>query len=137
MDLPILSAALVSLVAVLMAPPTGAPAPELDRMAGAGAGMVGATLWASEDPIARWGDPVRPEELTLDDLGPVARIVTDAEGRPESVVVAVGGLWGMGAEEVTLGMDRVHLLKSADGTPRLVVDLSANGAAPAADGAAL
>jgi hypothetical protein len=134
MDLPILSAAAVSLVAVLMAPPTGAPIPELDRMTEGATGLVGATLWASEDPIARWGDPVRPEDLTLDDLGPVARIVTDAEGEARAVVVAVGGLWGLGAQEVELGMDRVHLLEAADGSPRLVVDLSADGAAPAPEG---
>jgi hypothetical protein len=99
--------------------------------------MVGQTLWASEDPIDRWGDPVRAEDLVLEDLGVVAEVVTTPEGEARAVVVAVGGLWGVGAEPVELGMERVHLIPAADGEPRLVVDLSSAGAEPPVDGAEL
>jgi hypothetical protein len=99
--------------------------------------LVGQTLWASEDPIDRWGDPLRAEDLALEDLGVVAEVVTTPEGEAQAVVVAVGGLWGVGAEPVELGMERVHLIPAADGEPRLVVDLSAAGAEPAIDGAEL
>jgi hypothetical protein len=98
---------------------------------------VGQRLYASEDPIARWGIPVRAEDLMLEDLGRVAKVVTGSEGEPERIVVAVGGLWGFGAQEVELGLERVHLLQARDGADRLVVDLSASGAEPPIDGADL
>lgn len=94
------------------------------------AALVGQGLFASEEPIDRWGDPVRAEDLALEPLGRVAGVLTAADGTPEGVVVAVGGLWGLGSREVSVGMERVHLLGSEDGEARLVVDLSAEGAAP-------
>jgi hypothetical protein len=139
MYLPILSATVIGLAAISL---TGADGGSMQsgsassKVQGAAA-LVGDTLWASQDPIARWGEPVRAEDLALEGLGRVAAVVTDPEGRPESVTVAVGGLWGYGAQEVEVGPERLHLLRGADGQQHLVVDLSASGAEPPIDGAEL
>jgi hypothetical protein len=139
MYLPILSATVLGLAALSI---TGGDVASIQsgsassKAQGADA-LVGQTLWATEDPIARWGDPVRAEELSLEGLGRVSEIVTTPEGRPFSVVVAVGGLWGFGAQEVELGSERLHLIPGADGQQHLVVDLSAQGAEPPIDGAEL
>lgn len=138
MDLPILSAAVVGMA--ILSVVGGGDSFQSSSAASAVEGpdaLVGQTLWASEDPIPRWGDPVRAEDLLLEDLGTVAEVVTTPEGEARAVVVAVGGLWGVGAEPVELGMERVHLIPAADGEPRLVVDLSASGAEPPLDGAEL
>lgn len=139
MDLPILSAAALGLVAFIMSP--GADGVRQSASAASKAegpaALVGQTLWASEDPISPWGEPLRAEDLALEDMGRVARVVTSAEGEAEGIVVAVGGLWGYGAEEVELGLERVHLVPAAAGGERLVVDLSSSGAEPPIDGAEL
>jgi hypothetical protein len=138
MDLPILSAAALGMA--ILSVVGGGDSLQSSSVAFPIEGpdtMVGQTLWASEDPIDRWGDPVRAEDLVLEDLGIVAEVVTTPEGEARAVVVAVGGLWGVGAEPVELGMERVHLIPAADGEPRLVVDLSSAGAEPPVDGAEL
>ena len=98
------------------------------------AALVGQHLYATEDPIPRWGEPVRAEDFALEDLGRVAHVVMAPDGRAQGIVVEVGGLWGLGAQEVGLGMQRVHVLRAADGESRLVVDLSVAGAEPSPDG---
>ena len=45
--------------------------------------LVGRTLWASEDPIDRWGAPPRAEDLALEDLGTVTQVVTAPLGFPD------------------------------------------------------
>ncbi len=138
MDLPILSAAVLGM-AILSVVGGGDSLQSSSASAtveGPNA-LVGQTLWASEDPIDRWGDPMRAEDLALEGLGTVAEVVTTPEGEALAVVVAVGGLWGVGAQPVELGMERVHLIPAADGESRLVVDLSSSGAEPPVDGAAL
>lgn len=138
MDLPILSAALIG-IAVLSVSGDGAGGGLLQssssqaKAEGAEA-LVGRTLYASEDPISRWDGPARAEDLALEDLGRVAQIVTSPEGEAEGIVVSVGGLWGFGAEQVELGMERLHLVRAADGQDRLVVDLSNSGAEPVTEG---
>lgn len=92
--------------------------------------LVGSPLYGSEAPIARWGDVVTAEELSLEDLGRVAAVTTSPDGTPTGLVVSVGGIWGYGARSVELGMDRVHLVADAAGGERLVVDLSAQGGEP-------
>ena len=126
MDLPILAAAALGLAALSFTDSHGAATPKVEGPAA----LVGQTLYASEDPLPRWGEPVEAEDLALEDLGTVERVVTSPEGATEGLVVAVGGLWGVGAQEVELGMARVHLVHVADGSDRLVVDLSAEGAVP-------
>ena len=132
MDLPILSAAVIGLAALFMS--DGASVLQSSSNASAKAegpaAMVGQTLWASEDPISPWDAPLRAEDLSLEGLGRVAEIVTTPEGETKGLVVQVGGLWGYGSQEVELGMDRVHLVRAADGGQRLVVDLSNSGAEP-------
>jgi hypothetical protein len=135
MYLPILSAAVLGVAAMSF---VGGDASmqsgsASSKVVGAAA-LVGTTLWGSEDPVPRWDAALIAEDLSLEGLGQVARIVTDPEGRPESVVVAVGGLWGLGAQEVELGAERLHLVRGADGQDRLVMDLSASGAEPPIDG---
>lgn len=132
MDLPILSAAAIGLAVLSI---TGGDEGSM-RSASASskvegpAALVGQTLYGSEDPISRWGDPVRAEDLALEGLGTIAEVVTTPEGEARGLVVAVGGLWGFGVQEVELGMDRVHLVPAADGREQLVVDLSNSGAEP-------
>jgi len=132
MDLPILAATALGLAVVSV---TGSmdrtPVP---HKAEGPAALVGQHLYATEDPIPRWGEPVRVEDVHVEDMGRVARVVTGSDGRPEEIVVEVGGLWGFGAQEVELGMSRLHLLRAADGGDRLVVDLSVSGAEPDPDG---
>lgn len=138
MDLPILSAAALGMA--ILSVVGGADSLRSDSATSSVEGpaaMVGQTLWASEDPISRWGDPVRVEDLRLEDLGTVSEVVTTPEGEPEGLVVAVGGLWGFGVAPAELGMERIHLIPAADGGLRLVVDLSASGAEPVVDGADL
>ena len=89
-----------------------------------GDALVGQRLWASAAPVARYGDAPRFGDLALEDLGRVAAVVTGPDGRPEGLVVAVGGLWGIGAREVDVAMDGVLMIED-DGATRLVVDLSA------------
>ena len=132
MDLPILVATGVSLAVMSV---TGI----MDRGAAphkaeGPAALVGEQLYASEAPIPRWGEPVRAEDFALEDMGRVAHVVTSPEGEARGIVVEVGGLWGFGAQEVELGMQRLHLLRAADGGKRLVVDLSVSGAEPSPDG---
>ncbi len=132
MDLPILAATALGLAVVSV---TGS----LDRTgvphkAEGAAALVGQHLYASEDPIPRWGEPVRAEDFTLEDLGRVAHVVTAPDGRPQEIVVEVGGLWGFGAQEVELGTERLRLLRAADGGERLVLDLSVGAAEPSPDG---
>ncbi len=132
MDLPILAATALGLAVVSV---TGTmdrgPAP---HKAESPTALVGQHLYATEDPIPRWGEPVRAEDFAIEDLGRVAEVVTGPDGRMQGLVVEVGGLWGFGAQEVELGMNRVHLLRAADGGDRLVVDLSVSGAEPSPDG---
>ena len=125
MEIPFLSAAAVGIAMMTLSPATEATSRGPDRMS-----LVGADLFASESPIDRWGDPVQAEDLPLEALGTVADVVTDAGGQGH-LVVRVGGLWGWGAQEVEVGVDRLHLLHTEAGEPRLVVDLSAEGAEPA------
>lgn len=140
MDLPILAVAAVGLAALSVS----GGAPDDLQLVSTGpapiegpANLVGQRLWASEEPLALWNGPLRAEDLALEDLGTVAGVVTGPEGEASRLVVAVGGLWGMGAQQVELGLERVHVLPAADGGQRLVVDLSAAGAEPPTDGAEL
>lgn len=134
MDLPILSAAVFGLAALFVSDGPSVLQSSSTRTAIAKAegptALVGQRLYGSEDPIALWDGPVRAEDLSLQDLGRVAEVVTSPEGKAEAVVVAVGGLWGYGSQEVRLGMQRVHLIRAADGGQQLVVDLSNSGAEP-------
>lgn len=132
MELPILSAAVIGLAALFMSDGTTvlqSSSTSTSKAEGPTA-LVGQTLWASEDPISRWDAPPRAEDLPLEGLGRVAGVVTSPEGEAKGIVVAVGGLWGYGAQEVELGMERVHLIRARDGGQRLVVDLSNSGAEP-------
>ncbi|TNC51873.1 hypothetical protein FHG66_03415 [Rubellimicrobium rubrum] len=132
MDLPIISAAVIGLTVVSMTDGIGsATAP---HKAEGVAALVGEHLYASEDHIVSWGPPVRAEDLSLKDLGLVSEVITSATGEAQGLVVSVGGLWGIGAQDVQLGMDRVHLIRAQGGETRLVVDLSAEGAEPPVDG---
>ena len=126
MNIPIFSAAALGL-ALFSAAPDGSIVK--DRADGV-AGLIGARLYASETPIPRWGDPVRAEDVMLEDLGRIESIVDGSGGSGGHVIVAVGGLWGLGAQEVEVGMERLRLLPAAGGETRLVVDLSAEGAEP-------
>jgi hypothetical protein len=140
MDLPILSVAAIGLAVMSLSDAaTGGflQSSSTRPMVEGPAAMVGQRLYASEDPITPWGAPLRAEDLALEDLGQVARVVTTPEGEAQGIVVAVGGLWGYGAQEVELGLDRVHLVRARDGAERLVVDLSSSGAEPPIDGADL
>jgi hypothetical protein len=132
MDLPIISAAVIGLTVVSMA--DGIESPSTPHKAEGPAALVGEHLYASEDHISRWGAPVRAEDLALQDLGRVAEVITSPDGEAQGLVVSVGGLWGVGAEEVELGMERVHLVRAQGGGTRLVVDLSAEGGEPPIDG---
>ncbi|TNC73032.1 hypothetical protein [Rubellimicrobium roseum] len=135
MDLPIFAVAALGLAALSA---TGTMTDHTPAHKAEGpAALVGERLYATEDRVANWGAPVRPEALGLEDLGTVTRVVTGPRGEAEAIVVAVGGLWGLGAQEVELGMERVHLLRATGGGPRLVVDLSAEGAQPAPEDEAL
>jgi hypothetical protein len=124
MDLPIMAAAAAGITLVTSLAPERASLPPDGTDA-----LVGAHLYASETHIPRWGEPVRAEDVTLEDLGRVAAVIEGADGI-EHLVVEVGGLWGWGAQDVEVGMERLHLLR-AEGGERLVVDLSAAGALPA------
>jgi hypothetical protein len=140
MDLPILSAALIGLavMSVSDATPGGLLQSSSTQSRAEGPeALVGQHLYASEDPISHWGAPLRAEDLSLEDLGLVAEVVTTPEGEASGIVVSVGGIWGVGSEQVQLGMDRIHLVRARDGAQRLVVDLSASGAEPVIDGAEL
>lgn len=128
MDLPIMAAAAagIAFLTVSGSPERASLAPRADDA------LVGLHLYASETPIPRWGAPLRAEDVALEDLGRVAAVVDGPDGTTNGhLVVAVGGLWGWGAQDVEVGLDRLHLLRAADGQ-RLVVDLSAGGAAPVA-----
>ena len=138
MDLPILTAALIGLAAFSLSD-GGQDRPLLqsssaETKAEGPDALVGQTLYASEDPISRWEAPLRAEDLALENLGRVAQVVTSPEGEAQGIVVSVGGLWGYGAKEVELGMERLHLIQAADGRDRLVVDLSNSGAEPVIEG---
>jgi hypothetical protein len=141
MDLPVLTVAVLGLAAFSMS--DGAPGGLLrssstqDAKAEGPAALVGEHLWATEEPIQPWIAPVRAEELSLEDLGVVAEVRTSPEGEAQALVVAVGGLWGFGAQEVEMGLERLHLVRGADGEERLVLDLSASGAEPPIDGESL
>ena len=91
-------------------------------------GLVGSRLYASDTRIDRYGDPVAADSLALQDLGTIEDVVTDVRDGAGVLHVSVGGIWGWGAQEVEVGMERVHLLRTADGEGRLVVDLSAQDA---------
>ncbi|WP_210528005.1 PRC-barrel domain-containing protein [Rubellimicrobium arenae] len=132
MDLPIITAATIGLAVFTMA--DGMDRAKLQSKAEGAAALVGEHLYATEDPIARWGAPIRAEDLALEDLGQVADVVTGPTGEPQGLVVSVGGIWGFGAQDVELGMNRIHLVRAQGGETRLVVDLSARGAEPALDG---
>lgn len=122
MEVQFLSAAAVGIALMAVSPDADAPK-------GADA-LVGAKVYASEDHIDRWGDPVRAEDVALEDLGRVEGVVTDRPDGSQVLLVSVGGLWGWGAQDVEVGLDRLHLLRTAAGEDRLVVDLSAEGAEP-------
>jgi hypothetical protein len=126
MDLPILAATAIG-VAVVSLPDLQDTAP---AKAEGPAALVGQHLYATESPVPGWGMPVRAEDLSLEDMGQVARVIASPEGEADGLVVRVGGIWGYGGEEVELGMERVHLIRARDGGERLVVDLSAEGAVP-------
>ncbi len=139
MDLPFLSAAVLGLAALSF---TGGETASLQSASAASKAqgaeaLVGRSLLGSEEPIALWDGPLRTEDLALEDLGTVAAVRTDPEGRAEGLVVTVGGLWGYGAQEVEMGMERVRLVRGADGQDHLVLDLSSSGAEPPIDGADL
>lgn len=125
MELPFLSAAAVGIAMMTLSPATDSTSRGPDRVS-----LVGAPLFASEARIDRWGEPARVEDLSLEALGTVADVVTDPDGQGH-LVVRVGGLWGWGAQEVEVGVDRLRMLRTDAGEPRLVVDLSADGAEPA------
>lgn len=121
MYLPLLTAAAAGLTVFAVAEATGSTyVPDTAETSP----LLGETLFSSDAPIERWGDPVAPEDLLLEGQGRVAGVVLAPDGSPEVIVVAVGGLWGLGAHEVEVGMERVHLLEDADGQTRIVVDLS-------------
>lgn len=126
MDIQFLSAAAVGVVMLVASPGVDSPKAGDDGAAG----LVGAKLYASETHIDRWGDPVRAEDVALEGLGTVKGVIGGAEDGSGALLVSVGGLWGWGAQEVEIGMDRLHLLPAASGDDRLVVDLSAEGAEP-------
>lgn len=126
MDIQFLSAAAVG-VALFAASP-GIDSPK--ALEDGAAGLVGAKLYASETHIDRWGDPVRAEDLPLEGLGTVKGVVGGLQDGSGTLLVSVGGLWGWGAQEVEVGMDRLRLVHTASGDDRLVVDLSAEGAEP-------
>ena len=123
MEVQFLSAAAVGIALM-------AVSPDAPKGAGGADALVGAKVYASEDHIDRWGDPVRDEDVVLEDLGRVQGVVTDTPDGSEVLLVSVGGLWGWGAQDVEVGMERLHLLRTAAGEERLVVDLSAEGAEP-------
>lgn len=126
MELHFLSAAAVGIALVAVSPADDAP-----QAAAGPLDLVGAQVFASETHIDRWGAPVRAEDVALEDLGIVARVVTPDAGDGSGVLlVSVGGLWGWGAQEVEVEMERLHLLDTAAGGQRLVVDLSPEGAEP-------
>ncbi|NAZ36641.1 hypothetical protein [Rubellimicrobium sp. CFH 75288] len=125
MDLPALPAAAFALAALALPyPATDAPPAE-----GPDA-LVGAVLYATEDPVPRWGEPVRAEDLRLDQVGRISAVHVAAEGETERLVVSVGGLWGLGAQQVEVGAERLRVLPTDGGGSRLVLDLSARGAEP-------
>ena len=132
MDLPILAATALGL-AVLSVTGSMDRGPTPHKAEGPAA-LVGRHLYATEDPIPRWGEPVRAEDVAVEDLGRVAAVLTGPDGRMRGLVVEVGGLWGLGAQEVELGTERLRLLRASDGGDRLVVDLSVSGAEPSPDG---
>lgn len=118
MDLNIIGASAVGLAVLAPGSVTSVPATgnSLDT-------FVGKHLYASVVPVLRYGDTTRTEDLALEDLGTVAGIVEGKDGVAPHVVVAVGGVWGIGAREVEVDMDRVRVVEGEDGA-RLVVDLS-------------
>ncbi len=135
MDLPDLPAAALALAAfTLPVPPVEAPAPA-EAVAEAPGALVGAALWATETAVPRWGETVRAEDLALESVGRVRAVELSPEGEPVRLTVAVGGLWGLGAEEVTVSAERLRLLPTDAGGTALVLDLSAAGAAPPPDAA--
>ncbi len=117
MDLNIIGASAVGLAVLASGSVTSVPATgnSLDT-------FVGKHLYASVVPVLRYGDTTRTEDLSLEDLGTVAGIVEGKNGVAPHVV-AVGGVWGIGAREVEVDMDRVRVVEGEDGA-RLVVDLS-------------
>ena len=122
MELHFLSAAVVGIALMAASPATDSRKPGDD--------LVGARLYASETHIDRWGDPVRAEDVALEDLGTVAGVTANLANGSGVLRVSVGGLWGWGAQDVEVGMERLRLLRTASGEERLVVDLSAEGAEP-------
>ena len=126
MEFRFLSAAAIGMALMAISPATD-PA----RLAPPDVRLVGAHLYASETPIDRWGDPVRAEDVALEDLGTIRDLATDAATGTATLVVEVGGLWGWGSQDVAVGLDRLRTLRTASGEQRLVVDLSAQGAEPA------
>ena len=122
MDLNIMTAGAIGL-ALLTAADGGSDA--FAAVAYGPADYVGDRLYASDSPIARYGEALRAEDLSLDDLGTVTAVIVGADGQPQSLVVSVGGLWGFGAREVDVSMEGVHVVGGEGGAARLVVDLSA------------
>lgn len=126
MNAPVLSAAALGLAALSV---PEAPAPAFVDAAGVTV-LAGSSLYASAEPIPRWGEPVRAEDFDLEPLGRVAAVLLSPDGAPERLVVAVGGVWGLGAREVEVGFERVRLLDAEGGATRVVLDLSAAAGAP-------
>ncbi|MBP1805336.1 hypothetical protein [Rubellimicrobium aerolatum] len=125
MDHPILGAAALGLAAFSFNGLDGAEPPHDGPAA-----LIGQPLYASDEAIPRHGLPPRAEDLALDALGEVSGLVPGPDGEPRALLVAVGGLWGLGSREVELALDRVHSLRAGDGGTRLVVDLSGAATAP-------
>lgn len=126
MEVQLLSAAAVGIALMAVPPTDGGPQAGQDGATD----LVGAEVYASEAHIDRWGGPVQAEDLALEGLGTVAKVVTGPDDGSGAVLVSVGGLWGWGAQEVRVGLERLHVLDTAAGGQRLVVDLSAEGAQP-------
>jgi hypothetical protein len=131
MHLPVLPAAMFALAAfTLPVPPAEAPAsPE------GPAAMVGAALYMTEAPVPRWGEAPRMGDLPVEAVGRIRDVELSPEGAPVALTVAVGGLWGLGAQEVTVSAERLRMLPTDAGGTALVLDLSAAGAAPPSDAA--
>lgn len=122
MEVQLLSAAAIGIALVAF--------PQADKATDAPGGLVGRPVFASETHLDRWGRPTRADEVRLEALGTVTDVVAASDDRAGAVLVSVGGLWGWGAQEVEVGLDRVHLLEAGGGAGRLVVDLSAEGTEP-------
>lgn len=124
MEVQVLSAAAVGIALLAMSP--------ADEAKGGPDSLMGASVFASQTHIDRWGEPIRTDGAALEALGTVTAVVSAPDSAAGAVLVSVGGLWGWGAQEVEVSLDRIHLLESPGGATRLVVDLSAAGVEPIA-----